>query len=157
MKILSTCALLAAMATLTVGCKKDDSTPTASKTDMLTAKNWKVTADVTVATATGQAAVMTDNFATTVACERDNYFKFNADKTVIANEGTNVCSGSPQTANGVWDFNSDQTKLTMGTASSSGIVGQFDLKELSATTLKISVTDTYNGVTEVETLTFTAF
>lgn len=137
------------------GCKKDSSSPAPSKVELLTAKSWRITGDVTVATTNGKATT-TDNYATSQACEKDNFAKFGTDKKVTFDEGANKCQGANQTETGVWDFNSDQTKLTLGAANSS-MVGQFDILDLSATTLKISQTDTYNSTTEVETLTFTAF
>jgi hypothetical protein len=156
LKKLSTYLLVVAMAALSVSCKKDgENKPAASKADLLTAKNWRITADVTVSTTNGKTTT-TDDFATAATCEKDNYFKFNTDKTVRFDEGANRCQGSNQTETGVWDFNSDQTKLTMGAAGSSTI-GQFDIVELSTTTLKLSLTNSYGGTTDVETLTMTAF
>ena len=156
MKNLSIYLLTAAMGLSVLGsCKKDNEKPAPTKTELLTAKNWKITADVSAIT-TGGRTTTTDNFATAQACEKDNFVKFGTDKKAIFDEGANKCQGSNQTETGVWDFNSDQTKLTLG-AAGSAVIGQFDIAELSATTLKLSQTDTYNGTTEVETITFTAF
>lgn len=156
MKNLSTYVLITAMAALTVSCKKDgETTPVSSKTDLLTAKSWKITGDVSVSTTSGKATT-TDNFATASTCEKDNFVKFGTDKKVVFDEGANRCQGTNQTESGVWDFNSDQSKITLG-APGSAMIGQFDIAELSATTLKINQTDTHNGTTEVETWTFTSF
>ena len=150
--------MVAALATLTLSCKKDEDkpAPAASKADLLTAKNWKVSAQTTATTTSGTTTT-TDDFAMARACEKDNFLKFQTDKTVRADEGATKCNtADPQTQNGVWDFNSDQTKLTLGIAGSA-IVGQFDLVELTATTLRLRVTNTAGGITEVETTTYTAF
>jgi hypothetical protein len=136
-------------------CKKDKETAP-SKIELLTAKNWKISGDVTVETANGKTTT-TDNFANYLACEKDNFVKFSADKKAVFDEGASKCQGSNQTDTGVWDFNSDQTKLTVG-APGTSMVGQFDIVELSATSLKLSQTDSYSsGTTEVETVTFTSF
>ena len=156
MKILSTYLFVAAMGLSALSsCKKDSTSPAPSKTELLTAKSWKVTGDVTVETTNGKTTT-TDNFATASACEKDNFVKFSGDKKAVFDEGANKCQGANQTETGIWDFNSDQTKLTLG-APGTSMVGQFDVVELSATTLKLSQSDTYNGTTEVETVTFTAF
>ncbi|GAB3860554.1 hypothetical protein GCM10028822_38620 [Hymenobacter terrigena] len=154
MKNLST-YLLAAAVGLSVlsSCKKDSTTP--SKTDLLTSKSWKIAGDVTVQTTNGKSTT-TDNFATASACEKDNFIKFGTDKKAVFDEGANKCQGANQTETGVWDFNSDQTKLTLG-APGTSMVGQFDVVELTASSLKLSQSDTSNGTTEVETITFTAF
>ena len=141
----------------TTSCKKDTvaATPAPTKTELLTAKSWRISGDVTVSTTNGRVTT-TDNFATAPACEKDNFLKFSTDKKVLIDEGPNKCQGNNQTETGVWDFNSDQTKLTLGAAGTSTI-GQFDIPELTATTLKLSQIDTHNGTTDVETITFTAF
>lgn len=156
MKNLSVYFLTAALGlSVLSGCKKDsETTPTPSKTDLLTAKSWKITGDVTVETTNGRATT-TDNFTSYPTCEKDNFIKFSTDKKAVFDEGAIKCQGQNQTETGVWDFNSDQTKLTLG-APGSSMVGQFDIAELSATTLKISQTETTNGTTEVSTVTFTA-
>ena len=157
MKALSKYVLLTAMSALAVGCKKDKDPTPPTKTELLTAKGWRISGDVTVTTTTGRPATTVDHFASAPACEKDNFVKFNTDKTARFDEGALLCQGARQTETGVWDFNSDQTKLTLGSAGSS-VVGQFDLAELSAATLKISLTDTpVSGTTETETITFTAF
>ena len=157
MKTLSTYTLAIAMAALTVGCKKDSEPTPPTKTELLTAKKWRVTAASTVTTV-GTNSVTVDEYAGFPACERDDFRQFLASKVLNFDEGATKCDvNDPQTTSGVWDFNSDQTKLTFG-APGSSFVGQADLAELSATTLKIRQTDTSTpGTTEVSTLTFTAF
>jgi hypothetical protein len=147
-----------AMGLSLTACKKDsETTPAPTKSELLTAKNWRVSAAVTT-TKVGTAATTTvDDYAGSPACEKDDFIKFEANKTLVANGGTVLCPGDPQTASGAWDFNSDQTKLTLGVGST-GLVGQYDLAELSATTLKISTTDTSTpGTVETSTITFTSF
>ena len=157
MKTLSQYVLLAAMSALAVGCGKDKDPTPPTKTELLTAKSWRISGAVTVTTTTGQPTTTVDDFATARACEKDDFIKFNTDKTARFDQGPLVCQGSQQTETGAWDFNSDQTKLTLGAAGSS-VVGQYNLAELSATTLKISESNIISPTkTEVSTLTFNAF
>lgn len=153
------------LAVLALGsCKKNDSnSPTPSKTDLLTAKNWRLTADKTTSTSSvSPNSVVTDEYATSPACERDNFIKFNTNKTAVYDEGATKCSTSdPQTASAAWDFNSDATKLTFTDPSGSGLSIQEDILELTATTLRLRVTSSYTAggitATSTEETTYTAF
>lgn len=151
------------LAALALGsCKKNDSnSPTPSKTDLLTAKNWRITADKTVNTV-GSVSSTDDNYATSPACERDNFIKFNTDKKAVYDEGATKCDTSdPQTASAAWDFNSDATKLTFTDPSGSGLSIQEDILELTATTLRLRTTSSYTAggitATSTEETTYTAF
>jgi hypothetical protein len=148
------------LAALALGsCKKnDDNSPAApSKTDLLTAKNWRITAQKNTTTFGTQTST-TDEYAALSACERDNFAKFNTNKTVVFDEGATKCSTSdPQTESGTWDFNSDQSKLNLTDPSLGGVVIPFDIVELSATTLHVRYTNSASGVSSTEDVTFTAF
>lgn len=156
--------LLLTVASLSA-CKKD-SENTPSQTDLLTSKKWRVTAFSATYTTSGGGAPTTntvDQYAQTPACSKDDFYKFNTDKTLILDEGATKCSiSSSQTTAFTWDFNSGQTKLLItpagaGTASTS----TSDLVELSATTLRIRETDSYTTgsttVNSVSDVTFTSF
>lgn len=155
------------LAALALGsCKKNDETaptPAApSKTDLLTAKNWRVTADKTTTTVGTTASTTTDEYAISRACERDNFIKFNTNKTASFDEGATKCDTSdPQTQSGSWDFNSDGTKLIITDPTSGSIALQQDILELTATTLRVRFTSSFSfgGVneTDVQETTFTAF
>ncbi|MGI4762146.1 MAG: hypothetical protein ACRYF0_15670 [Janthinobacterium lividum] len=153
------------LAALALGsCKKnDDNSPsTPSKTDLLTAKSWRITADKTTTTVGTTASTTTDDYATSPACERDNFIKFNTNKTASFDEGSTKCSTTdPQTTTGSWDFNSDGTKLILTDPSLGGIALQQDILELTATTLRVRYTSSFSfgGATEtdVQETTFTAF
>jgi hypothetical protein len=145
-------------------CKKD-SENTPSKADLLTSKNWRVSAQTSTSTTTitgGSTSTNTTNvYATTQACEKDNFYKFNTDKTLIEDEGASKCSSSAlQITTLKWDFNSDQTKLLItSNGSSSGAAD--DILELSASTLRLRESDVYTSgnttYTTVDEITFTAF
>lgn len=153
------------LAALALGsCKKnDDNSPAStSKTDLLTAKSWRVTAEKSTSTVGSTAGTTTDDYANSPACERDNFLKFNTNKTATFDEGATKCSTSdPQTQSGAWDFNSDGTKLTITDPSGSGLAIQQDILELSATTLRLRNTSSYTAggitLTTTDETTFTAF
>ena len=158
MKTLSTNVLVAALATLTVSCKKDsENMPAPSKTELLTTKKWRITAASTVTTM-GTNTTTTDEYATTPACERDDFTQFMTSKVVNFDEGATKCNSSdPQTSSGTWDFNSDQTKLNLTSPDLGGLLLPFDLVKLDATTLTIRYTQSQSGSTVIFNRTFTAF
>ena len=125
------------------GCKKSDESPAtaSSRTDLLTAKSWRLAA-VTV-TANGlpvPSSVFIED------CDKDDTFKFNADKTLVQDAGASKCNTSdPQTQAGTWAFNSDQSKLTIAVPNSP-LNGDGDIKELTATSLHIYGTRSLSGL-----------
>ena len=140
-------------------CKKDSDDPKPkSKAELITAKNWRVSADVSTEVGSNGQTVTTDGYAKYQACEKDDYVKFNSDKTLKSNQGTNRCNSSdPQEETGSWDFNSDQTKLTLVNPNFGGLAIQLDLVELTATTLKTKISSGSGSTLETQTITFTAF
>lgn len=145
-------------------CKKDkdDPTPTKSKTDMLTqsGRKWKITADVTAITAAG-ATITNDNYATDYdACDKDDFVTFQASKVLVSDEGATKCvSSSPQTENGTWDFNSDQSKFLITAPMLGNTTITFDIVEITDATLKIKQSDNTSipGAVSTQTITFSSF
>ncbi|TVT41295.1 hypothetical protein FNT36_07515 [Hymenobacter setariae] len=121
-------------------CKKDgESTPAPSRTDLLTAKSWRLT----TINATLNGSPLPSSLIP--ACYNDDLFKFNADKTVVQDAGANKCNSTdPQTQSGTWSFNTDQSKLTISVQGSL-LNGEADVKELTSSTLRISATPTISG------------
>ncbi|MGI4869686.1 MAG: lipocalin family protein [Janthinobacterium lividum] len=139
--------LLASIALLSA-CKKD-SENTASKTDMLTAKNWRVSAQTTTTTINGQ----TSTSSTIASCDADDFIKFNTDKTLVDDEGATKCnSSSAQTTPGTWSFNSDESKLTV---TESGVSTTADIKELSSSVLHLYATQTQSQTVGGTTISYT--
>jgi hypothetical protein len=133
-------------------CKKNNETsPEASRTELLTTKSWRMSAATTT-----KGTVKTDEYAATQACERDNLIKFNTNKSVVVDEGATRCDpADPQTQISTWDFNNDQTKLTIPI--SPGLSIAADIVELSATTLHVRYIDTSTSPTETYDYVFTSF
>ncbi|GAB2947118.1 hypothetical protein GCM10027048_10170 [Hymenobacter coalescens] len=136
-------------------CKKDEEKPK-TKTELLTAKSWRVTAARETVTTGGQTT-SSDEYATFGACEKDDFVKFLADKKVEFNEGATKCNtADPQTETGAWDFNSDQTKLTL-TDPDLGLSLVYDIVELNASTLKVKYSVSAQGSSYTTETTFTSF
>ncbi len=149
--------LLATCSVVFTACKKDDEDPKPkTKAELLTAKSWRVSADASTVTS-GGTTVSNDDYADYEACEKDNFTKFEVNKVAKFDEGTTSCSGNPQTEIGSWDFNSDQTKLSLMSPDSAPSSTSLDIVELTETTLKLRYTIASGGDTNTKTTTYTAF
>lgn len=150
MKKASLYLAMAAMASLTLSCKKDSDTATpapATKTDLLTAKNWKMT-DLKV----GGVSIFNSGFID--ACDKDNLIKFNTNKTAVFDEGPVKCvSTDPQTRNGSWDFTTSETKLKV--TDPDGVVAEGTIGTLNSTTLIVSDPN-FSGSNQSAEVTYTA-
>lgn len=137
-------------------CHKDDNSPSLSRTDLLTTKNWRVTASTFTTTDQGNVTVQ-DDYLKYLPCERDNFTKFNSDKTVVQNEGASKCNAAaPQSSTFVWAFNQDETQLLIG--EDAGATVPFTIVELSATTLHLRTMPANSGsVSKSGDLVYTAF
>ncbi len=133
--------VLASMLVIFSACKKDKDDPQPSKTQMLTAKNWKLTS-VTMNGA--------DQYGSIPACTKDDLAKYNTDNTVTYDEGATKCDpDDPQTETAVWAFDNNETQLIED--------GQtYDIKELSSNTLKLSMTEDFMGQNVELVSTYTA-
>ncbi len=117
---LSMLAICLTMALGVVSCKKDskgsttnnNTTKPKTKTEMLAASSWKLTA------AQISPAMMGTNdlYSMFDPCEKDNSYQFKNDaaKTLVLSEGSNVCSGAPASSNLTWAFQNNETELVMG-------------------------------------------
>lgn len=132
MRKLITLFLAVSMALAISSCKKDDdnnSTPannnnsgggsTPTKTEMLTAKKWKVVG----LTVGGQ-----DFYAQMDACDKDDTYEYKTDGTYIEDEGATKCDpGDPQEiTKDTWKFTDNETKIV-----ADGITAT--IKEMTAT------------------------
>jgi hypothetical protein len=157
------------LAVALVGCGKDDSddakpnTPTlTAKETLLTSKNWRISAVSVTHSFFGQT-INSDGYAQLSACKKDDFIKYNADKTAVGDEGATKCSTSdPQTSSFTWAFNSAETELThSGTINGTATSVKAEVLQLTATTLQIRTTNvqTQSGVTSTSTATttYTAF
>jgi hypothetical protein len=149
MKAFSTYLFLAAAGLASLNsCKKDDTTtPAPSKTELLTAKSWKVT-DVKVS---GQSIYGTALFP---ACTKDDLVKFSTNKVVTFDEGTLKCDPtSPQSRPGSWEFTTNETKLKV--TDPDGDTSEATITTLNSTTLIATDPNGFGPGTAAE-LTYTA-
>jgi len=97
------------------GCEKDkDAEPT--KEELLMAKNWKITAVKINGTVNGTAGEV-DYYNYLIACQTDNFLKFNTGGVVVVDEGAAKCAPTaPQTTQGTWSLKENATGdiLTIG-------------------------------------------
>jgi hypothetical protein len=151
MKNISTYLLVAALGLTSLSsCKKDDAstpTPAPSKTDLLTAKSWKMT-DFKVA---GQTIY---NTPFVQACAKDDLIKFNANKTATFDEGSVKCDPtSTQSSAGSWELTTNDTKLKL--TSPDGDTMEGVIGTLSSTTLIVTDPNGFGNGTAAE-VTYTA-
>ncbi|UYZ61971.1 hypothetical protein [Hymenobacter weizhouensis] len=160
MKKISLLSLTAFVALSTfTGCKKDDKEdpkPQVTKTDVITAKNWRVSADI--AEFNGRTFDLYADPTVYEPCRKDDFAKFNTDKTVKFDEGISKCDPTdPQTVTENWEFTSNETKILFNELGGSS-ARVADLVELTETTLKIryNFTERTTGGKVVEIITYTA-
>lgn len=153
--IIALCLLVAGMAFSGCSDKKDDPAPTTpapepTKTELLTGKNWKLTAmtsDPAINWGTG-GAMVTDLYAQMSACDKDDISVFNVNNTYTDDEGATKCDpADPQTTSGTWVFNTTQTIITLDGTDS------YNIEALSSSSLKIN--QVYNDGTTNYTFTMT--
>lgn len=140
-------------------CKKDENNtpmPGKTKTAILTSNVWKQTARTISPSIDVNGTMVTDLYALDDECDKDDLYKFKADKTFTQEEGATKCDPSdPQVyATGTWTFNADETQLILtytGFGSSTS-----NILEVTETTAKLSQVSTSNGVEYTTTTTYTA-
>jgi hypothetical protein len=136
--------------------KKEDPKPTpapaATKTQLISAKDWKMTKQTMNMNGSGDIDI-TNTFYT--ACELDNLQRFAANGTYTVDEGATKCDPSdPQTfASGTWAFTNNETKLKITEGAD---VSEVDIVELTATKVVVKESGTEQGMTYTAITTFTA-
>jgi hypothetical protein len=142
-------------------CKKDNTVTVPSTTDILTAKNWRVSSYI-IEDSHGSTLTLTNVYATASPCYADNFIKFNADRTIVTDEGATKCDATAlQTTTGSWSYDINRNELTTA-LSVSVMPGSFQslpfiVNNISPTTLSLSRKRIdLQGVT-TERIGFTAF
>ena len=148
------------LAALAVGCKKDttDTTPAtpvvSPKIAFLENKRWNLTA---LTAQRGSASV--DGYANLKPCEKDDYLRFNDDRTLEANEGLLKCdTADPQTQAGNWELVNNDTRLLITTPLfGTGGAATPDILELSSARMVLRAVLIENSVTTVYTATLASY
>ena len=125
-------------------------TPSLTKTQLLTSKNWKMTAYTSNPAIdwNNNGTMVTDVYTQIPDCHKDDINKFNTNGVGIFDEGATKCDAAdPQTTSGTWIFNTNETIITIDDFYS------YTIETLNATTLKMS--SVYNDGTTNYTLTVT--
>lgn len=126
-----------------------------TKTELLTGKTWKMSGfniNPGLPNPNGGSPI-TDFYTQLSACDKDDLWKYNIDKKYTVDEGASKCNASsPQISEaGTWTFNATESLLvtTSGTT-----VTELTIAELSATSLKLNITEVKNGINYTFSLTF---
>lgn len=164
MKIINQSAKLLFFITISLtfvfsACKKDKNDDPATKTELITASKWKMTA-FTVNPGfpifDNQGNIIgtsEDMLAQMDACSIDDTFKFNTDMTFVFDEGASKCdSGDPQSTAGTWAFISSETILSI---TDDGSVQDLTILELKENILKVNYSEIDGSDTYTYTITFT--
>ncbi len=120
-------------------------TPSNTKVANLTISPWHITS-YTRATGSGTA---TDYLPTAFpsSCQRDDRYIFKTNGVQERTEGPTACASSSTSSTVVstytWDFNSNQTQITIGTVT-------FDVVQLTADVMELRSSRTNGGVTTVD-------
>lgn len=131
-------------------CKKKDKET--SKADLLVQGNWKLT--------TANLNGLLDLLTTFEACQKDNYYLFNADKSLSVDEGPTKCTTSaPQrSSDGNWSLSGNDSKITISGSSLTTGLGALsitgDIVTLNATTLQIKKDTAIGTISGTINITF---
>lgn len=141
-----------------LGCSKGGTS--LSKTDLLTAKPWKIVADSILPGRYLGGQLVTDMYSTYEPCEKDNYYVFTKDGTLEANNGSQKCDPTDyQSLKLTWFLEAGETKLRLSPDSQVFIVGigtPSDIIELTATAMTLRSYDhnADGSIARVHTLQF---
>jgi len=130
-----------AFSMLLTSCSKDDEEQQLTKTQMLVRK-WKQS-DLLISQ-NGASYTSIFNFFFE-ECEKDNIWEFKADGSFVVTEGNTKCDPADPDVfgTGTWAFAENETKLVLtptGEPSETLVIG-----ELTASSLKLSGSDSYMG------------
>lgn len=122
-----------------------------TKTDLMTAGKWQMTAGAITYTVLGQTNT-DDFFKDLEACEKDNFILFHADGKATTDEGTTKCdSTDDQSTTSTWAFYDNETKVIF---TEDGTSDTADIEELTESVLKISYSETDSMYSYKNVMTF---
>jgi hypothetical protein len=144
--------LIAALTIIALSCSKDDA---ATKKEMLTGKNWILTAEtINPGLDFGGGIIITDIYSQYDQCYKDNIANFTTSGNYTFEEGPTKCdSNDPQVFDaGTWTFNSDETILVV-TSTTDGVMN-LTIQELTASKLVVTFEQTYDAIKYKMTSTY---
>lgn len=136
----------------TLSCKKDkdDNTPK-TKTELITTGTWKLTAYTSTPAYDwyGTGVYATNILAALNPCEADGFDTYKVNGILEINEGPLKCNPlDPQTFTAPWEFTDNENKILYDG------FDEYELTELTATTMRLRSTFVENGVTYTHFETF---
>jgi hypothetical protein len=142
--------LIAASAFIFTSCG-DNNPPEPTKTELITNKNWKITAQ----SESDNGGAATDSYTNISSCNKDDIFIFGTDGKFTWDEGATKCDpADPQTVEtGTWAFTNEEGKIVLTFV---GDTDEFDIVELTSSRLVIKESSSFQGVNTVTTTTYTA-
>lgn len=143
--------LIITLTFLLFNCKKDAKV---TKKDLLSGKNWIMTAETISPAMNVNGTLITDLYAQTPSCTKDDIGKFSSNGTYTLEEGLTKCNlTDPQVfETGNWTLSSNETILVM--TSSTGAVTNGTIQELTSNKLILTEVENFNGVNYTLTLTY---
>ncbi|MDO7873254.1 hypothetical protein Q5H93_00810 [Hymenobacter sp. ASUV-10] len=146
---ISTCLVALSLGLLLASCGgSGNSNPTPSvspRTQLLTTPKWRISGISQALTFNGQT-ITTNAYAGVSSCRKDDFGKFNVDKTVVTDEGATKCSSSaPQSKTGTWSFNTAETEITVVDPNPTpGSIGNAtaEILQMTATNMQLRTTTT---------------
>ena len=130
-------------------CSKDEDTKPQTKTEMLTGKNWKVTAQTTSVN-NGNPS---DTYALESACTKDDFTTFATDGKITFDEGPTKCAANePQTQSGTWEFTENESKLKL--SQGNGTPAEYTITELTASSMVLTITQSFTQAGQTTTYTY---
>jgi hypothetical protein len=130
--------------TNTLSCKKDkDEAAAKTKTELLTTGSWKLNSYTSTPAYDwyGNGVYATDILAALNPCEADGFDTYKINGIVEINEGALKCGPTdPQTFTATWGFTDNENKIIYDG------FDEYELVELTATTMRLQQTFVENGV-----------
>ncbi len=132
------------IAAATGACKKDAAAAADANTTMLAAHSWRIVA-YTATDPSTQPPKVEDWYASLATYRKDDTYTFNADNSLVFDDKTvKQNAADPQTAAGSWQFQANQSQLTITLRKTVplGTIGNtssttYTIQELSANTLRL--------------------
>lgn len=125
-----------------------------TKTELLTSKDWLFVSEKVSPGKNIGGVTLTDLTDQHPACAKDNIVRYLNGNALNLDEGATKCNASdPQTLEGTWVFNADETNITL-TITSYGVSYTEKVLELTENSLIISFTEIDNGTTYTHTVTY---
>src|SRR6187399_2740212 len=143
--------MITAIATI-LSCEKSKEEPVVkTKSELITTGTWKLTAYTSTPAYDwyGNGVFATNILAALNPCEADGFDTYKINGILEINEGALKCSPmDPQTFTATWEFTDNENKILYDG------FDEYELTELTATTMRLRSTFVENGVTYTHYETF---